>query len=134
MQVSSQTNHFASEDIYKASKGNLVVGKDGDIVLTPQGQNNISNAIDAKNAEIAQENQAQKDAQKDLAVDYLGAQSKKSQVEIYLAVALDNKADLKEDAKASIFETLRDVQKQNNAVQAYAAYQENQKGGKPALF
>jgi len=34
--------------------------------------------------------------------------------------------------KSSII--LHNVQKQNNAVQAYATYQENQAQGKPALF
>ncbi|WP_321777224.1 hypothetical protein [Sulfurimonas sp.] len=155
MQVSSQTNNFAAmnayqqpvqqiapkpepthsnEDIYKASNGNLVAGKDGGVALTPQGELNVANKQEEKATQASDEEQATKDAQRGVATDYLGTQSKKSQVEIYLAVTSDSKVSLGENDTASIIETLRDVQKQNNAVQAYSTYQENQKGGHPALF
>lgn len=155
MEVSSQTNSFAamnayqqpvqpiapkpetqhsSEDIYEASNGNLVGGKDGGVAITPQGELNVANKQEEKATQVSDEEQATKDAQRGVATDYLGAQSKKSQVEIYLAVATDSKVSLGENDTASIIESLRDVQKQNNAVQGYATYQENQKGGNPALF
>lgn len=105
----------------------------GDISLTPQGETNIANAKDEAQVAKAEETQEQKDTQGDVAVDYLGAQSKKSQVEIYLSVATDSNVEIGNDT-ASIIETLRDVQRQNNAVEAFATYSENQKGGQASLF
>ncbi len=125
---------YNNKEIYEASNGNLIRSKDGDVALTPQGETNVANAKEDKATQADAEAQATKDAQRGVAVDYLGAQSKKSQVEIYLAVATDSKVFLGNDGTASIIESLRDVQKQNDAVEAYATYQENQKGGKPALY
>jgi len=124
--VEPKDSAYTNGEIYEASQGNLVRGNSGEIELTPQGQNNISNAKDEKATELATQNQATKDAQRGVAVDYIGAQSKQSQVEIYLAVATDGKVEVGNDDTADIIESLRDVQKQNNAVQAYATYKENQ--------
>ncbi len=124
----------SNEDIYEASNGNLVKGKEGGVELTPQGQNNVSNAQEANTAEQEAAAQAEKDAMRGTATDYLAHQSKKSQVEIYLAVATDNKVEFGNDDTASIIESLRDVQKQNNAVEAYATYAQNQKGGESAFY
>ncbi len=117
---------YTNGEIYEASQGNLIRNNDGDISLTPQGENNINNAKDEKATELAAEDQATKDAQRGVAVDYIGAQSKQSQVEIYLAVATEGKVEVGENSTPSIIESLRDVQKQNNAVEAYATYQANQ--------
>ena len=156
MEISSQTNNYqtmstyqqptntiqpvppkepahSNNDIYEASQGNLI-RKDGEVGLTPQGELNVSNTKDANAAQESADAQAKQDTQRGVAVDYIGAQSKKSQVEIYLAVATDSQVSLGNNETASVIESLRDVQKQNNAVEAYATYQENQKGAKPALY
>jgi len=114
------------EDVYKASNGNLIIDKDGNLSLTAQGQLNVSNAVDAKETAAAEETQAQKDEVRGVLVDYTAAQSKKSQIEIALAVATDGEVEYNSNDTAVILESLRDVQKQNNAVQAYATYKENQ--------
>jgi len=124
---------YSNKEIYDASQGNLIRGKDG-VELTPQGETNINNAQDAKATEADQAAQAQKDSQRGVAVDYLAASSKQSQVEIYLAVATDGKYESNSNATADVISELRDVQKQNSAVQAYATYQDNQAQGKPALY
>jgi len=124
---------YSNKEIYEASQGNLIRGEEG-LELTPQGELNVNNAKDAKASETEQAAQAQKDAQRSTAVDYLALSSKKSQAEIYLAVATDGNSDSNSNATADVISELRDVQKQNNAVQAYATYQMNQAEGKPALY
>ena len=123
--VQPQEAKYTNGEIYEASKGNAIRNNDGDIVLTPQGQN----AVDNQQADTAAQTQAaaeaQKDAQRGTATDYLAHQSKKSQVEIYLAVATDSDTS-SGNSTPSVIESLRDVQKQNSAVNAYATYQENQ--------
>ena len=127
-----QEPKYSDKEIYEGSNGNLARTKDG-IGLTPQGQTNVNNQREDSETEASQEVQDKKDAQRGVAVDYLAASSKKSQVEIYLAVATDGKSS-SSNKTADVISTLRDVQKQNNAVQAYATYQETQDSGKPALF
>ncbi|MCD6173369.1 MAG: hypothetical protein J7J96_06215 [Sulfurimonas sp.] len=118
---------YGNKEVYEASQGNLIRNNDDEIVLTPQGQNNIDNKKADNTAEQTAAEQAQKDAQRENATDYLAHKSMQSQVEIYLAVVTDGKVDIGNDKTPSIIESLRDVQKQNNAVEAYATYQENQK-------
>ena len=125
---------YSNKEIYEASQGNLIRNDDNEIVLTPQGQNNIDIKKADEDEQTQAEQKATEDAQRGAATDYLAAQSTKSQVEIYLAVATDGKVGLGDDKTPSIIESLRDVQKQNNAVEAYAIYAENQKGGKAALY
>ncbi|MEA3522560.1 MAG: hypothetical protein U9R50_06270 [Campylobacterota bacterium] len=86
----------------------------------------------AQDLEDAQ-TQAKQDAQREYAAGYVAHQSKQSQVEIYLAVATDSDVSLGNNT-ASIIESLRDVQKQNNRVEAYAIYQENQNNTQPELY
>jgi len=158
MEVSSQTNNYQAlnsyqqrketpvtlpveqpkteaspEDVYKASNGNLISDKDGNISLTPEGQLNVSNAQSAQEEALAQETQSQKDALRGVAVDYTAAQSKKSQVEIALAVATDSSLSSSNDT-AAVLESLRDVQKQNNTVEAYATYKQNQNSSQLGLI
>ena len=121
------TTEYSPSDVYKASQGNAISNKDGEISLTPQGQNNVNNAQEAKANEAAAQTQEKKDDARAFVAGYAGAQSKKSQVEIYLAVASEGKVSLESSDTKSILESLRDVQKENNAVQAYATYQANQK-------
>lgn len=130
-----EPNHptYSNKEIYEGSQGNLV-RRDGEVSLTPQGQNNIDSNKAEKEAQADAQTQATKDAHRGVAVDYLAASSKQSQVEIYLAVATNGKYDSGDNTTADVISELRDVQKQNNAVQAFAAYQENQAQGKPALF
>ena len=117
---------ISNESLYEGSNGNLIRNEEGSVTLTPQGENNRANNQEAHAAEEQAQNQAQQDAKRETGVDYIERQSKKSQVEIYLAVATDNKVEFGDDKTPSIIESLRDVQKQNNAVAAYATYQENQ--------
>lgn len=124
---------YTNKEVYEASQGNLIRGDDG-VQLTPQGQNNIDNKQADNETEQAAATQAQKDEQRATAVDYLAASSKQSQVEIYLAVATDGKHETTSTTTADVVSELRDVQKQNNAVAAYATYQDNQAQGKPALY
>ena len=147
MEVSSQTNSFqtmnmhqkpittpiepkeptyGNKEIYEASQGNLI-RNDDEVVLTPQGQNNISNAKADNSAEAEAQTQAKQDQRRENGVDYIAQQSKQSQIEIYLSVATDSDVSVGNDTP-SVIESLRDVQKQNNAVEAYATYQENQNG------
>jgi len=123
---------YSNKEIYEASDGNLIRGDDGELTLTPQGETNINNAKEDQAAQAAAESQAEKDAARATATDFLAASSKKSQVEIYLAVATEGKAD-SDNATLDVISNLRDVQKQNNAVQAYATYQEAQKNGTATL-
>jgi len=117
---------YGNKEIYEASQGNLIRNEDK-IVLTPQGQNNISNAQEDKATEAEAQTQAKQDQKRENGADYIAHQSKQSQIEIYLSVATDSDVSVGNDTP-SIIETLRDVQKQNNAVEAYATYQENQNG------
>ena len=117
---------YNNKEIYEASQGNAI-RNDGEVVLTPQGQTNRANNQADSAAEDAASEQAKKDEQRANGVDYIAHQSKQSQVEIYLSVATDSKVELGNDNTASIIESLRDVQKQNNAVEAYATYEQNQK-------
>ena len=122
------TTEYSASEVYKASNGNAIADKDGNLSLTPQGELNVSNAQQAKTDEAAAEVQAKKDDVRGTVVDYAAYQSKKSQVEIYLAVATDSKVEVGSDSTPSILENLRQTQKENNIVQAYAQYQENQQG------
>jgi len=153
MQVSSNTNQYqtlqsqqkpvtlpapvepqySNKEIYEASQGNIIRGKDGQLSLTPQGERNINNAKEDAANKVAQEDQAQKDSARATATNFLAASSQKSQVEIYLAVATEGKVS-QDNSTADVISSLRDVQKQNNAVAAYAQYQEAQKNGDPALY
>jgi len=139
MQVSSQTQPTPmpivvspreerfNENIYEASNGNIINTEDGELALTPQGQVNLDNKKEDNAAEDQAESQEQKDQQRANGAEYLAHKSMQSQVEIYLAVATDDKVELGNDSTVSIIESLRDVQKQNSAVEAYATYEENQK-------
>ena len=153
MQVSSTTNSYQSQssqqqavtlrapeapkysnkEIYEASQGNVIRGKDGNLELTPQGQNGIENAQKNKAQQEDALLKAQEDSARATATDFLSASSKQSQVEIYLAVATEGKIS-SDNATADVISTLRDAQKQNDAVAAYATYQEAQKNGDPALY
>jgi len=124
--VEPQEPTYKPGEIYDASQGNVISDRDGNLSLTPQGEVNLNNAKDAKAEEIALSEQEQKDNRRATLVDYTEAQSKKSQVEIYLSVASEGEISFNDSELPSILDSLRDVQKQNNAIEAYATYQENQ--------
>lgn len=132
--VEPQDPKYTNGEIYEASDGN-VIREDGELTLTPQGENNLNSVNVENEAEEDAAAVAQADAQRETATNYLAHQSKKSQVEIYLAVATDGNVEVgSNNDTVSIIESLRDVQKQNNAVAAYATYQENQNSAKPELY
>ncbi|MEA1891572.1 MAG: hypothetical protein U9N33_02540 [Campylobacterota bacterium] len=124
---------YSNADVYKASQGNLIGTSKDDISLTPQGELNVQNAKDENSAEAQAQKQEKQDAQRDYAAGYIGHKSKQTQVEIYLSVATEGKVTLGNDT-ASIIESLRNVQKQNNAVEAYATYQQNKNSDNPVLY
>ena len=117
---------YSDKEVYEASQGNINRNSEGKLAITPQGETNINNSQEDKATATTAEVQANKDAQRDNATDVLAHQSKKSQVEIYLAVATEGNDSPIENNTAQVIESLRDVQKQNNAVEAYATYQTNQ--------
>lgn len=117
---------LSNSEVYELTEGNAIRNDEVKVALTPQGEVNRDNAQETKAAEEAATAEAKRDEQRANGADYIARQSKKSQVEIYLAVATEGKVDSEGSATASILESLRDVQKQNNTVQAYATYQENQ--------
>ena len=119
--------------LYEASNGNLINSDEG-ITLTPQGELNVENKQAQTAAQTQAQTQATRDSQREYAADSMSKQSKQSQVEIYLAVAKESGGESEGSATASILESLRDVQKQNNQVDAYATYAQNQQGGTPALY
>ncbi len=117
---------YSDKEVYEASQGNINRNSEGELALTPQGETNINNSQEEKETASEAEAQANKDSQRESATNVLAHQSKKSQVEIYLAVATQGNNSPIENNTAQIIESLRDVQKQNNAVEAYATYQTNQ--------
>lgn len=121
-----QEQKYTNEEVYKASQGNVSRNSESELAATPQGQLNVNNAQEQKATEDATATQANRDSQRESATNTLAQQSKKSQVEIYLAVATEGNNNPIENNTVDIIESLRDVQKQNNAVEAFATYKENQ--------
>jgi biotin synthase-related radical SAM superfamily protein len=66
-----------------------------------------------------------KDDTRAFLADYAGVQSKKSQWDIYMSVMTQSDVDTSDDGTINFLEELRDVQKQNNTVEAYALYAQN---------
>lgn len=131
MQVSSQTNSYQDLNVQQKSTT---------IQPVPQEEKKLSNTdvslekrletenkIDDKQTVLADKSQEEKDQLRSTMVDRIEHQSKKTQVEIYLSVATDSNVELAGNSTVDSLKTLRDVQKQNNTVEAYATYQENQK-------
>jgi len=95
-----------------------------DIETTPEEFSEIKNSIEEVSATAQEEDQAHKDAQREAFAGILGHQSKQTQAEIYLSVALDAEVSLGND-NLKMIKSLQNVQQQNNAVKAYAAYNES---------
>ena len=125
---------YTDKEIYEGSGGNIVRGDDGKLHFTPQAETNYNNAKEDAAKEAQAKKEQEQAATRDFVTDYMGAKSKKTQAEIYLAVATDGKYDPDSGfSTGDLIKTLRDVQKQNNLVQAYAEYAQNQKE-KPELY
>ena len=125
---------YSNKEIYEASNGNIIRGENGQLKITPQGQTNINNAKEDATQEAKAQKEQEAAATREFVTGVVGAQSKKTQTEIYLAVATDGKYDPNDGISAGdIIQSLRDVQKQNNFVQAYAAYAQSQQE-KPTLY
>ena len=83
-------------------------------------QENLKEKVD----EAKQEDQEQKDNTREFLADYAGVQSKKNQWDIYMSVMTESDVDTSNDGSIEFLQNLRDVQEQNNRVEAYALYQE----------
>ena len=91
-------------------------------------QMEIKDNISQKMQEYQQERQAQKNDARAFLTDYAGIQSAKTQFEILLE-GINSEDDVLSNDENMIesIQTLRDIQEQNNTVQAYATYREWQK-------
>jgi len=130
MQISSQTNDYQAMNIYQKPDHSIQPVPNPEPTepieeLTPEEEMNARYEDQATQAQKDADAQAKQDAQREYAAGYVSHQSKQTQVEIYLSVATGSDAPIGNDT-ISTLETLRDIQKQNNQVQAYASYQENQ--------
>lgn len=142
MQVQSQNNSYASMNMYQQPvETRLPINTlpeepvvEASPELSPEDQLQQDREKQAALDAQAQESQEKKDAQREYAVGYVAHESKQTQVEIYLSVMSDSKVELGSDDLVSTIEILRDVQKENNAVAAYATYQENQNAEKATLY
>jgi len=125
MQVSQNTNYELNTTPKKENES-FVNNKEMEL----QEQKSEVSAAQKEQKSIPEE---QKDELRQTAVNYLDSQSKKSQVEIYLSVATGEESS-NQNSTAQAISSLRDVQKQNDAVEAYATYKEEQKNSEPSLF
>lgn len=131
MQVSSQTNSYQDLNVQQKSTTIQPVPQEekklSNTDVSPEKRLETENKIDDKQTVLADKSQEEKDQLRSTMVDRIEHQSKKTQVEIYLSVATDSNVELAGNSTVDSLKTLRDVQKQNNTVEAYATYQENQK-------
>jgi hypothetical protein len=79
--------------------------------------------LEYKAQEDAKE-QEQRDALRQYAIASIGIDSKKTQFKIYMTGMLDEEVDITNDF--TFLESLREIQKQNEAVRGYAVYKELQ--------
>jgi hypothetical protein len=92
--------------------------------LPTETQMELQDRINEKRAELGDTLQSQKDAIRQYTVAYTGAQSKKTQFEIYMNNSTDSHIDSDAPTGIEFMQTLRDIQKQNNTIKAFAAYQD----------
>jgi len=84
----------------------------------------IKENIQDKVAKYQEDTQSQKDDTRAFLAGYAGVQSKKNQWDIYMSVMTQSDVDTSNDHSIDFLKNLRDVQEQNNRVEAYALYQE----------
>jgi len=92
-----------------------------EIETTPEEFLEIKDNVQEVSATAQEDAQAQKDAQRENFVGLVGLNSRQTQAEIYLSVALDESVSLGTD-NSEMMKSLQKVQDQNNAIKAYAAY------------
>jgi len=92
--------------------------------LTPEQKLDVKYAVSDTINEYQDKKQQQKDNLRAFTMDYVGVQSKKTQAQIYLSVALDENVDLTQDIK--MYDSLQDIKKQNDTIKGYALYKELQ--------
>jgi len=92
--------------------------------LASEIKDNVQESIQEKATQYQEERQAKKDDARAFLADYAGVQSKKNQWDIYMSVMTDSDVDTSNDNTIDFLKELRDVQQQNNRVEAYALYQE----------
>jgi hypothetical protein len=92
--------------------------------VTQEIKNNLQDNLEEKVIDYEDENQAKKDNTRAFLADYAGVQSKKNQWDIYMSVMTDSEVDTSNDNSINFLKNLRDVQEQNNRVEAYALYQD----------
>jgi len=94
--------------------------------LSPEKQLELQDRITQEIDDIKQGVTDQKDANREFFTNAMRVDSAKSQVEIYMSVATDSDVDIgmSSDATVNVLKELRETQKQNNIVQAYATYKD----------
>ena len=125
MDVSSTTTSFQNVNTYQQP---IKL----DQAITPEGESSVVEEQQVKSEVVAAEEQVKKEDTRGNVVDYTASQSKKSQIEISFVVEENSDVQTQQDTATSI-KNLRETQKQNDVVEAYSKYQENQQG-KPVLF
>ena len=99
--------------------GTLPVEKE--VETTPEEFLEIKDSVQGVIATSQEEEQSQKDAKREAFVGLVGLNSRQTQAEIYLSVALEKSVSLGND-NLEMMKSLQKVQDQNNAIKAYAAY------------
>jgi hypothetical protein len=92
--------------------------------LTSAIKSNLKESIEEKVDDYQADQAEQNDKTRAFLADYAGVQSKKNQWDIYMSVMTESDVDTSNEGTVTILKELRDVQEQNNRVQAYALYQE----------
>ena len=87
-------------------------------------KSNLQEDLQDKVAQYQEETQAKKDDARAFLADYAGVQSKKNQWDIYMSVMTESDVDTSNDNTIDFLKNLRDIQEQNNRVEAYALYKE----------
>ena len=135
MQVTSQINSYQDLSVKPTPVTIQPVPQEekklSNLEVSPEKRLEVENSVDDKQTANAEKSQEQRDQQRGLLVDQLERQSRKTQVEIYLSVATDSKVEIGGNNTIDSINILKDVQKQNNSVAAYATYQENQNEANP---
>ena len=127
VQHQKPTKLYNKQEISKASNGNATVGKDGEITLTPQGMVNLEHTFEKDVKAIEKEVRKEEQAFLHFAADVIKEQSQKMQVEMFLAVANEGMHNGISNNTINLIELLREVQLENNIVQAYSIYEEELK-------
>ena len=92
--------------------------------ISPETELKVKEKIVDRIGEIGEKAQEQKDNLRAMTAQYVGNQSKKTQWEIYLQGMESGEIDPDEGMSGiEFYDTLRQMQEQNNRIKAYGAYQ-----------